>query len=65
MYFGSDENLAGETAGKRITEAGGQEAALRHPGAGSVALETRCAGVKANAPATENLQVNGAGHRRR
>ena len=25
MYFGSDENLAGETAGKRITEAGGKK----------------------------------------
>ena len=24
MYFGSDENLAGETAGKRIAEAGGK-----------------------------------------
>ncbi len=59
MYFGSDENLAGETAGTRITEAGGQKPLCVIQAAGSVALETRCAGVKANAPATENLQVNG------
>ena len=32
MYFGSDENLAGESAGERIAEAGGQEPAVRHPG---------------------------------
>ena len=32
MYFGSDENLAGETAGERIAEAGGKTPALRDPG---------------------------------
>ena len=60
-YFGSDETLAGQTVGKRITAEGG-----KHPlcviqaAAGSVALEARCAGVKAEAPGTENIQVNGA-----
>ena len=61
MYFGSDETLAGEAAGERITEAGGAAPALRHPGSrlgrAGGPLRRR---VKANAPATENIQVNGA-----
>ena len=60
MYFGSDENLAGETAGKRIAAAGGKKALCVIQAAGSVALEARCAGVKKGIPATENIQVNGA-----
>ena len=60
MYFGSDENLAGETAGKRIAEAGGKKALCVIQAAGSVALEARCAGVKKGVPSTENIQVNGA-----
>jgi simple sugar transport system substrate-binding protein len=60
MYFGSDENLAGETAGKRIAEAGGKKALCVIQAAGSVALEARCAGVKKGVAATENIQVNGA-----
>ncbi len=60
MYFGSDENLAGTTAGKRIAEAGGKKVLCVIQAAGSVALEARCAGVKAGIPATENIQVNGA-----
>ncbi len=60
MYFGSDENLAGETAGKRIAEAGGKKALCVIQAAGSVALESRCAGVKKGVPSTENIQVNGA-----
>ena len=60
MYFGSDETLAGTTAGKRLAEAG-----VKHPlcviqQTGSVALEARCAGVKSAVPGTENIQVNGA-----
>ncbi|GAA1996775.1 substrate-binding domain-containing protein [Nakamurella flavida] len=60
MYFGSDENLAGTSAGERLAAAG-----VKHPlcviqAEGSVALEARCAGVKKSAPGTENLQVNGA-----
>jgi len=60
MYFGSDENLAGESAGERIAEAGGQNPLCVIQAAGSVALEARCAGVKSKAPNTENIQVNGA-----
>ncbi|HKT57465.1 MAG TPA: substrate-binding domain-containing protein [Microbacterium sp.] len=60
MYFGSDETLAGQTVGQRLTSEG-----IKHPlcviqAAGSVALEARCAGVKAKNPGTENMQVNGA-----
>ncbi|WP_344934595.1 sugar ABC transporter substrate-binding protein, partial [Actinoplanes nipponensis] len=60
MYFGSDENLAGSTAGKRIGEAGAKHPLCVIQAAGSVALEARCAGVKSAVPGTENLQVNGA-----
>jgi simple sugar transport system substrate-binding protein len=60
MYFGSDENLAGTTAGKRIADAGGKKVLCVIQAAGSVALEARCAGVKAGIPNTENIQVNGA-----
>ena len=60
MYFGSDETLAGTTAGKRIADAGGKKALCVIQASGSVALEARCAGVKTGLPATENIQVNGA-----
>ncbi|KQZ11905.1 substrate-binding domain-containing protein [Microbacterium sp. MEC084] len=60
MYFGSDENLAGATAGERIAEAGGKHPLCVIQAAGSVALEARCAGVKSAVPGTENIQVNGA-----
>ena len=60
MYFGSDENLAGEATGKRIAAAGGKKVLCVIQAAGSVALEARCAGVKKGIPATENIQVNGA-----
>lgn len=61
MYFGSDEDLAGQSVGQRITSGGGAAKTLCVIQAqGSVALETRCAGVKKTDPNTENLQVNGA-----
>jgi simple sugar transport system substrate-binding protein len=61
MYFGSDEDLAGQTVGQRLTSenAAGRVLCIIQA-QGSVALETRCAGVKKTAPSTENLQVNGA-----
>ncbi len=59
MYFGSDETLAGETAGTRIDEAGGKHTLCVIQAAGSVALEARCAGVKSKSPNTENIQVEG------
>ncbi|HET6479451.1 MAG TPA: substrate-binding domain-containing protein [Actinoplanes sp.] len=60
MYFGSDETLAGTTAGKRIADAGGKKPLCVIQATGSVALEARCAGVRKSAPGTENIQVNGA-----
>ena len=61
MYFGSDEDLAGQTVGQRIaSEGGGGKTVCIIQAQGSVALETRCAGVKKAYPNTENLQVNGA-----
>jgi simple sugar transport system substrate-binding protein len=60
MYFGSDETLAGTTAGKRIGAEGAKHPLCVIQQAGSVALEARCAGVKSAVPGTENIQVNGA-----
>ncbi|MEU7816317.1 substrate-binding domain-containing protein [Pseudonocardia sp. NPDC049154] len=60
MYFGSDEDLAGQSAGERLAQAGGGKALCVVQEQGSVALEARCAGVKKSFPSTENLQVNGA-----
>ncbi|MEP6563057.1 MAG: sugar ABC transporter substrate-binding protein [Nakamurella sp.] len=59
-YFGSDENLAGNAVGERISAAGSKHPLCVIQAEGSVALEARCAGVLGKAPATENLQVNGA-----
>jgi simple sugar transport system substrate-binding protein len=52
--------VAGNAVGERITAAGAQKPLCVIQAEGSVALEARCAGVLAQAPATENLQVNGA-----
>ena len=60
MYFGSDESLAGQTAGQKITADGGGKTLCIIQAQGSVALEARCAGVKSGFANTENLQVNGA-----
>src|ERR671916_1012559 len=60
MYFGSDEDLAGQTVGTRIT----QERPDSHTLCviqlqGQVQLEARCAGVAKTSPKTEVLYVNG------
>ena len=60
MFFGSDERLAGESAGSRIAESGGGKAVCVIHEAGNISLETRCAGVAGAFPNTENLQVNGS-----
>jgi simple sugar transport system substrate-binding protein len=60
MYFGSDETLAGQAAGKRLAAEGVKHPICTIQQSGSVALEARCAGVKSAVPGTENLQVNGA-----
>ena len=60
MYFGSDDTVAGTSAGQKLTTAspGGKALCVIHE-QGSVSLEARCAGVKQTFPNTENLQVNG------
>jgi simple sugar transport system substrate-binding protein len=60
MYFGSDETLAGQSAGEKIAAAGAKHPLCVIQAAGSVALEARCAGVKSAVASTENIQVNGA-----
>jgi simple sugar transport system substrate-binding protein len=60
MYFGSDEGLAGRTAGERIAADGGGKAICVVQEQGHVALETRCAGVAQGLPSTENLNVDGS-----
>ncbi len=60
MYFGSDEKLAGQTAGKRLADEGAKKILCIVHAAGVISLEDRCAGVKSAFGNTENLQVNGA-----
>ncbi|GAA2037916.1 substrate-binding domain-containing protein [Terrabacter terrae] len=59
-HFASNEKLGGQEAGKRAAAAGATKILCTIQQTGSVALEDRCAGVKATFPNTENLQVNGA-----
>ena len=60
-YFGQDEKLAGETAGKRLATEGAKKVICVIQEQGSVALEARCAGVKAGlgTGTVENLNVTG------
>jgi simple sugar transport system substrate-binding protein len=60
MYFGSDELLAGQTIGQKISQEGAGKAICVVQAQGLVALETRCKGVKEGFANTENLYVNGA-----
>jgi simple sugar transport system substrate-binding protein len=60
MYFGSDEKLAGQSAGKRLADEGAKKILCIVHAQGVVSLEDRCAGVKSEFDNTENLQVNGA-----
>jgi simple sugar transport system substrate-binding protein len=59
MYFGSDENLAGTSAGERIKAAGGGKTICIIQEQGSVALEARCDGVAAGSGNSEVLNVDG------
>jgi simple sugar transport system substrate-binding protein len=60
MYFGQDENVAGETAGERLSEEGAQHVLCVIQEQGHVALEARCDGVaKGFGGKTENLYVQG------
>jgi simple sugar transport system substrate-binding protein len=59
-YFGQDENLAGQTAGQRLTQEGAKNVLCVIQEQGQVALEARCAGVKKGfSGTTQNLYVTG------
>ena len=49
MYFGSDEKLAGQTAGKRLADEGAKKILCIVHAAGVISLEDRCAGVRESA----------------
>jgi simple sugar transport system substrate-binding protein len=59
MYYGSDGELAGQAAGRRLAEDGAQKVICVVQEQGHVDLEARCAGVVASFPNTENLYVQG------
>lgn len=58
-YFGQDEYIAGQEAGKRLAADGAKKAICVIQEQGHVGLESRCAGVKNSFPTTEVLNVNG------
>jgi simple sugar transport system substrate-binding protein len=60
MYFGSDEDLAGQTVGTKISQdsPGGKTVCVIQE-QGQVQLEARCAGVKKTAGNSDILYVNG------
>jgi simple sugar transport system substrate-binding protein len=59
-YFGQDEQISGEAAGKKLAADGAKKVVCVIQDQGNVALESRCAGVKAGfGAAVENLNVNG------
>jgi simple sugar transport system substrate-binding protein len=59
-YFGQDEQISGEAAGKRLAAEGAKKIVCVIQDQGNVALESRCAGVKAGSGVpVENLNVNG------
>jgi len=59
-YFGQDERISGEAAGKRLASDGATKVVCVIQDQGNVALESRCAGVAAGFGGTvETLNVNG------
>jgi simple sugar transport system substrate-binding protein len=59
-YFGQDERISGEAAGKKLAAEGAKKVVCVIQDQGNVALESRCAGVKAGfGGPVENLNVNG------
>lgn len=59
MYFGSDEDLAGQTVGAKLTEESPGRTICVIQEQGQVQLEARCAGVLKTNPQTEVLYVSG------
>lgn len=60
-YYGQDEELAGEAAGKRMTQEGAKHAICVAPEQGNVSIEARCNGAKKGMTSgtVETLYVNG------
>ncbi len=58
-YFGQDEKIAGEEAGKKLADEGAKKVLCVIQEQGHVGLEARCDGVKAGFPQTEKLYVTG------
>ena len=60
-YFGQDEKISGEAAGKRLAADGAKKVVCVIQDQGDVALESRCAGVTSGLGGgqVENLNVNG------
>jgi simple sugar transport system substrate-binding protein len=59
MYFGSDEDLAGQTVGTKLAEEAPGKTVCVIQEQGQVQLEARCAGVTKTNPDTEILYVSG------
>jgi simple sugar transport system substrate-binding protein len=59
MYFGSNEDLAGQSVGTKITQDNPGKTICVIQEQGQVQLETRCAGVAKTDPSSEVLYVNG------
>lgn len=60
-YFGQDESIAGEAAGRRLAQEGAKKVVCVIHEQGNVSLEERCAGVRSGlggAAVVENLNVN-------
>jgi len=59
-YFGQDEQISGEAAGKKLAADGAKKVICVIQDQGNIALESRCAGVKAGfGGPVDNLNVNG------
>jgi simple sugar transport system substrate-binding protein len=59
-YYGQDEKVSGEAAGKRLASDGAKKVVCVIQDQGNIALESRCAGVASGlGGAVENLNVNG------
>jgi simple sugar transport system substrate-binding protein len=59
MYFGSDEDLAGQTVGTKISQDNPGSTICVIQEQGQVQLEARCAGVAKTDPGSQVLYVNG------
>lgn len=59
-FFGQDDEVAGEMAGKKLQGMGAKNVLCVQHEQGNVGNEARCAGIKAVLPSTQILYVNGS-----